>query len=67
VVCVAVIRDSFSGLKHVPQFFFCARMPLVLTTTLAVGSQDLAKDNAVVQRFSAIPEMAGMDLLCSHK
>ena len=42
-------------------------MPLVLTTTLAVGSQELAKDNAVVQRFSAIPEMAGMDILCSDK
>jgi len=42
-------------------------MPLVLTTTLAVGSQELAKDDAVVQRFSAIPEMAGMDILCSDK
>ncbi|KAL3931738.1 MAG: hypothetical protein SGARI_004134 [Bacillariaceae sp.] len=42
-------------------------MPLVLTTTLAVGSQELARDNAVVQRFSAIPEMAGMDILCSDK
>jgi magnesium-transporting ATPase (P-type) len=42
-------------------------MPLVLTTTLAVGAQELAKDDAVVQRFSAIPEMAGMDILCSDK
>ena len=42
-------------------------MPLILTTVLAVGAQELAKDNAVVQRFSAIPEMANMDILCSDK
>lgn len=42
-------------------------MPLILTTTLAVGAKELAKDNAVVQRFSAIPEMAQMDILCSDK
>ena len=42
-------------------------MPLILTTVLAVGAQELAKDNAVVQRFRAIPEMANMDILCSDK
>ena len=42
-------------------------MPLILTTVLAVGAQELAKDDAVVQRFSAIPEMANMDILCSDK
>lgn len=42
-------------------------MPLILTTTLAVGAQELAADDAVVQRFSAIPEMANMDILCSDK
>ena len=41
--------------------------PLILTTVLAVGAQELAKDNAVVQRFRAIPEMANMDILCSDK
>mmetsp|Transcript_27096 Transcript_27096/g.45163 ORF Transcript_27096/g.45163 Transcript_27096/m.45163 type:complete len:939 (+) Transcript_27096:3-2819(+) len=42
-------------------------MPLILTTVLAIGAQELAKDDAVVQRFSAIPEMANMDILCSDK
>jgi H+-transporting ATPase len=42
-------------------------MPLILSTTLAVGAQELAADDAVVQRFSAIPEMANMDILCSDK
>jgi len=42
-------------------------MPLILTTTLAVGARELAADKAVVQRFSAIPEMAQMDILCSDK
>jgi H+-transporting ATPase len=42
-------------------------MPLILTTVLAVGAQELAKDDAVVQRFSAIPELANMDILCSDK
>ena len=42
-------------------------MPLILATTLAVGAQELAKDDAVVQRFSSIPELANMDILCSDK
>ncbi|GMI29748.1 hypothetical protein TeGR_g14678 [Tetraparma gracilis] len=42
-------------------------MPLLLTTTLTVGARELMKSNAVVQRLSAIPEMAGMDVLCSDK
>ena len=38
-----------------------------MTTTLAVGAQELAADNAVVQRLSAIPEMARVSILCSDK
>lgn len=42
-------------------------MPLVVTTALAVGSFELSKEQAIVQRLSAIEEMAGMDILCSDK
>jgi len=42
-------------------------MPLVVTTALAVGSFELSQEKAIVQRLSAIEEMAGMDILCSDK
>ena len=61
------IAESFKLAFVVLSAILPVTMPLVLTTTLAVGSQELAKDDAVVQRFSAIPEMAGMDILCSDK
>jgi len=42
-------------------------MPLVVTTALAVGSFELSRERAIVQRLTAIEEMAGMDILCSDK
>ncbi|CAB9501796.1 Plasma membrane ATPase 2 (Fragment) [Seminavis robusta] len=61
------LAESFKLAFVVLSAILPVTMPLVLTTTLAVGSQELAKDDALVQRFSAIPEMAGMDILCSDK
>lgn len=59
----AAIKSAFVLLSTI----LPCTMPLILTTTLAIGAQELARDQAVVQRFSAIPEMAGMDILCSDK
>ncbi|HET6421423.1 MAG TPA: HAD-IC family P-type ATPase [Geobacteraceae bacterium] len=42
-------------------------MPTVLSVTMAVGSRDLARRQAIVSKLSAIEEMAGMDVLCSEK
>ena len=42
-------------------------MPAVLTVTMAIGAQALARKEAVVSRLSAIEEMAGMKILCSDK
>jgi H+-transporting ATPase len=42
-------------------------MPTVLSITMAVGAQVLAKDQAVVSRLSSIEELAGIDILCSDK
>jgi H+-transporting ATPase len=42
-------------------------MPAVLTVTMAIGAQVLAKREAIVSRLAAIEEMAGMDILCSDK
>jgi len=42
-------------------------MPVVTTTGLAVGAYELSREKAVVQRLSAIEEMAGMTILCSDK
>ena len=42
-------------------------MPTVLSVTLAVGAQQLAKHKAIVTRITAIEELAGVTILCSHK
>eukprot|EP00005_Dracoamoeba_jomungandri_P002641 CAMPEP_0174261966 /NCGR_PEP_ID=MMETSP0439-20130205/12693_1 /TAXON_ID=0 /ORGANISM="Stereomyxa ramosa, Strain Chinc5" /LENGTH=1154 /DNA_ID=CAMNT_0015346589 /DNA_START=54 /DNA_END=3518 /DNA_ORIENTATION=+ len=42
-------------------------MPTVLSVTMALGAQKLAKHQAIVSRLTAIEEMAGMDMLCSDK
>ena len=42
-------------------------MPTVLSVTLALGANELAKEGAIVARMSAVGEMAGMDILCSDK
>uniref|UniRef100_A0A7S1WBI6 Plasma membrane ATPase n=1 Tax=Alexandrium catenella TaxID=2925 RepID=A0A7S1WBI6_ALECA len=42
-------------------------MQVVCTSTMALGSHELAKKNAIVSRLAAIEEIAGMDMLCSDK
>ncbi|OSQ31802.1 plasma-membrane proton-efflux P-type ATPase [Thalassospira sp. MCCC 1A03138] len=42
-------------------------LPTVLSVTMAVGAEKLAKMKAIVSRLVAIEEMAGMDILCSDK
>lgn len=40
---------------------------IVTTTTLAIGSKDLAHQGAIVAKLSAIENLAGMSILCSDK
>ncbi|PNG99113.1 putative proton ATPase 1B, partial [Tetrabaena socialis] len=40
---------------------------IVCTTTLALGSRQLAAHGAIVTRLAAIEDMAGMNMLCSDK
>ncbi len=42
-------------------------MPTVLSVTMAVGAQLLAKEKAIVTRLSAIEELAGVNILCTDK
>jgi len=42
-------------------------MPTVLSATLAVGAQQLAKYKAIVTRITAIEELAAVTILCSDK
>jgi H+-transporting ATPase len=42
-------------------------MPTVLSVTMAVGAQILARSQAVVSRLASIEELAGIDVLCSDK
>jgi len=42
-------------------------LPAVLSVTMAVGAERLARLRAVVSRLVSIEEMAGMDILCTDK
>jgi H+-transporting ATPase len=42
-------------------------LPVVTTTTLAVGAAYLATEKAIVQKLTAIESLAGVDVLCSDK
>jgi H+-transporting ATPase len=42
-------------------------LPAVLSVTMAVGAERLARMRAIVARLVSIEEMAGMDMLCSDK
>ena len=42
-------------------------MPTVLSVTMAIGVNELAKEQAIVTRITAVEELAGMDILCSDK
>lgn len=42
-------------------------LPVVVTTTMAVGAAYLAKKQAIVQKLSAIESLAGVEILCSDK
>ncbi len=42
-------------------------LPAVLSVTMAVGSLNLARRQAIVSRLTAIEELAGVDVFCSDK
>ena len=42
-------------------------LPVILSVTMAVGAQQLARKQVIVKRLTAVEEMAGMDVLCSDK
>ncbi|KAH8702157.1 putative plasma membrane H(+)ATPase [Talaromyces proteolyticus] len=42
-------------------------LPVVTTTTMAVGAAYLARRQAIVQKLTAIESLAGVDILCSDK
>jgi H+-transporting ATPase len=42
-------------------------LPAVLSVTMAIGAERLAKFKAIVSRLVSIEEMAGMNVLCSDK
>jgi len=42
-------------------------LPAVLSVTMAIGAEQLARMKAIVSRLVSIEEMAGMDVLCADK
>lgn len=68
---VAYPQDSSVNLLHYVLILLIigvpVGLPVVTTTTLAVGAAYLAKEKAIVQKLTAIESLAGVDILCSDK
>lgn len=63
--------DSSTNLLHYVLILFIigvpVGLPVVTTTTLAVGAAYLAREKAIAQKLTAIESLAGVDILCSDK
>ncbi|KAI6870830.1 plasma membrane H+-ATPase Pma1 [Hortaea werneckii] len=68
---IATPEDSYNSLLYYVLILFIigvpVGLPVVTTTTLAVGAAYLAKQQAIVQKLTAIESLAGVDILCSDK
>jgi H+-transporting ATPase len=68
---IATPEHSFNSLLYYVLILFIigvpVGLPVVTTTTLAVGAAYLAKQKAIVQKLTAIESLAGVDVLCSDK
>ena len=42
-------------------------LPVILSVTMARGSERMAKDGVIVKRLSAMPNFGSMDILCTDK
>ena len=72
IIIVAIFRGDpiFTTLEFALVLLVAAipvAMPAVLSVTMAVGAQILAKEKTIITRLSAIEELAGMDILCTDK
>ncbi len=74
IVLVAVELAREENLLRVAEFVLIllvasvpVAMPAVLSMTMALGAQMLARKKVIVSRLEAIEEMAGMTILCSDK
>lgn len=70
-IAIATPEDSSINLLHYALILLIigvpVGLPVVTTTTLAVGAAYLAKQKAIVQKLTAIESLAGVDVLCSDK
>ncbi|KAI9664221.1 MAG: hypothetical protein M1831_002400 [Alyxoria varia] len=68
---IATPQDSSNTLLHYVLILLVigvpVGLPVVTTTTLAVGAAYLAKEKAIVQKLTSIESLAGVDVLCSDK
>ncbi|KAI9927851.1 hypothetical protein ASPWEDRAFT_173501 [Aspergillus wentii DTO 134E9] len=68
---IATPEDSDNNLLHYTLILLIigvpVGLPVVTTTTLAVGAAYLAEQKAIVQKLTAIESLAGVDVLCSDK
>jgi H+-transporting ATPase len=67
---LACLRDHHSLIQFVVVLLVASipiAMEVVVTTTMALGSRQLSRMNAIVARLAAIEELAGMNMLCSDK
>lgn len=70
VLIVAKHLDGLQAVQYVLVLTIAAipvGLPTVLSVTMAVGAQQLARKQVIVKRLPAVEEMAGISVLCSDK
>jgi H+-transporting ATPase len=70
-LCTLACLHNHDSIKQFVVVLLVASIPIamevVVTTTMALGSRQLSRMNAIVARLAAIEELAGMNMLCSDK
>jgi len=63
----AETKHAFLGVLALAVSVVPESLPIIITVSLAVGSNAMAKKNALVRKFTAIESLASIDVICSDK
>ncbi|PVU99623.1 hypothetical protein BB559_000538 [Furculomyces boomerangus] len=63
----SIVLDSLRDVVVLTVAAIPVGLPTVLSVTMAVGSNQLAKKQVIVKRLTAVEEMASVSILCSDK
>ena len=61
------VKHAFLGVLALAVSVVPESLPIIITVSLAVGSNIMAKKKALVRKFTAIESLASVDVICSDK